>query len=72
MAATSISCTAQIGEVAGVVWHILDKSGSMTLTNLVKKAKAPRDVVMQAVGWLAREGKVEIHEQKRTRTISLR
>ena len=72
MAASSVSCTAQIGEIAGVVWHTLDKGGPMTLTKLAKGTDAPRDVVMQAIGWLAREGKVEIQESKRTRVVSLR
>ena len=72
MAASSGSCTAQIGETAGVIWHSLDKHGPMTLAQLAKEIDAPRDVVMQAVGWLAREGKVEIAEQARKRIISLR
>ncbi len=72
MAATSVTCTAQIGDVAGIVWHALDKGGPTTLAKLAKQIDAPRDVIMQAVGWLAREGKVEIEESKRKRTISLR
>ena len=72
MTATSVSCTAQIGEIAGVVWHALDKGGPMTLAKLAKKIDAPRDIVMQAIGWLAREGKIEIEESKRKRSISLR
>jgi len=39
---------------------------------LTKSIDAPRDVVMQAVGWLAREDKVWIEETKRVRTIGLR
>jgi hypothetical protein len=72
MAATSVSCISQIGETAGIVWHALEKGGTMTMAKLAKQVDAPRDVVMQAVGWLAREGKVEIEESKRKRTISLR
>lgn len=72
MAATSVSCIGQIGETAGVVWHVLDEGGPMTLAKLAKEVEAPRDVVMQAVGWLAREGKVEVEESKRKRTIRLR
>ena len=72
MAATSVSCIGQIGETAGIVWHVLNEGGSTTLAKLAKEIDAPRDVVMQAVGWLAREGKVEIEESKRKRTISLR
>jgi len=72
MPATSESRIGQIGETAGLVWHVLEQGGPMTLAKLTKQIEAPRDVVMQAVGWLAREGKVEIEEAKRRRTISLR
>jgi xanthine dehydrogenase molybdopterin-binding subunit B len=44
----------------------------MSLTKLVKAVGHPRDSVMQAVGWLAREDKIWIEDQGRSRTISLR
>lgn len=72
MAALSSSVTAQIGETAGSVWHKLEQNGRMTLTQLAKEVAAPRDTVMQAVGWLAREGKIEIEENGRKRLVSLR
>ena len=61
----------QIGEAAGEVWHKLDQDGETSYAKLVKDLDLPRDVVMQAVGWLAREEKVEIHESNRGRKISL-
>ena len=60
-----------IGETAGDVWCLLDKSGEVPLTKLVKKINAPRDVVMQAVGWLARENKLQIEEDGRSKLVSL-
>lgn len=74
MASTTakVDCVAQIGETAGEVWHLLDKGGPMSLTQLVKKIGAPRDLVMQAVGWLAREDKVVIEEESRSKIIALR
>lgn len=68
----SVSCVAQIGEMAGVVWRTLNANGAMSLTKLVKSVGQPRDRVMQAVGWLAREDKVWIEDQGRSRIISLR
>ena len=62
----------QIGETAGTIWHVLSENGSLSLTKLAKTVDAPRDSVMQAIGWLAREGKVEIEETGRGRFISLR
>ncbi len=68
----SVSCVAQIGEMAGVVWRTLNANGAMSLTKLVKSVGQPRDMVMQAVGWLAREDKVWIEDHGRSRIISLR
>ncbi len=66
------SCLSEIGDTAGKVWHLLDKKGPLTIAKLVKEIDAPRDVVMQGLGWLAREDKIEIEEDGRTRTVSLR
>lgn len=57
---------------AGKVWHLLDEKGSLTIAKLVKEIDSPRDVVMQALGWLAHEEKLEIEEDGRTRTVSLK
>jgi hypothetical protein len=61
-----------IGETAGQVWHCLAENGPMSLAKLTKSIDAPRDVVMQAVGWLARENKVHIEEKNRSRVICLK
>jgi hypothetical protein len=66
------SHVAHVGEVAGVVWTKLAESGSMSMARLVKAVGEPRDTVMQAIGWLAREDKVWIEEEGRSRIISLR
>jgi len=65
------SLVEHIGETAGEVWHTLLEHGSLTFTQLAKEVDAPRDRVMQAVGWLAREEKVQIEEQARKRVVSL-
>jgi hypothetical protein len=72
MATDTMNCISQIGETAGEIWHVLDTKGSLTITKLVKEVDAPRDTVMQALGWLAREEKINIEEDARTRVISLR
>lgn len=61
----------KIGETAGEVWHALDSKGPIKLTQLVKEIDAPRDQVMQAIGWLAREEKLTIDEQSRSKVVSL-
>ena len=63
----------QIGDTAGVIWHDLNENGPRTLTQLTKEIDAPRDVIMQAVGWLAREDKLLIEEDARgKKNVALR
>jgi hypothetical protein len=65
-------CIAQIGETAGEIWRLLDAHGPLSIARLVKEIDAPRDVVMQGLGWLAREDKIAIEEESRTKVVSLR
>jgi hypothetical protein len=60
-----------IGIVAGQVWQYLNDHGPVTLSKLAREIEVPRDMVMQGVGWLAREGKIAFHEGPRSKTISL-
>jgi predicted transcriptional regulator len=72
MAATlPLSSIENIGEVAGSVWRALSEHGPMSMTKLLKTVDEPRDTVMQAVGWLAREGKLQIDENGRNKSVSL-
>ncbi len=69
---TSSSLVDQIGGAAGIVWHALHKDGPMSVAKLVETVELNRDLVMQAIGWLAREGKLHITETKRGRILALR
>lgn len=64
--------TLQIGEAAGLVWHALNENGPLSPAKLCKMVDAPRDTVMQAIGWLAREDKVDFEETPRGRVLVLR
>ena len=61
----------QIGEIAGDVWHVLHATGPQSMSKLLKQVDAPRDQVMQAIGWLAREDKISIQEERRSKIVSL-
>ena len=65
------NCAEQIGAAAGLVWQTLDVEGPMSLAKLTRTVDAPRDMVMQAIGWLAREDKLSIEEGARGRVVSL-
>lgn len=72
MATAQQSCLEQIGDTAGLLWHHLNESGPRTLTQLTKELDAPRDVIMQAVGWLAREDKLSFEDTRGKKIVSLR
>ena len=61
----------RIGEVAGITWQVLVEKGPLSMAKLVKAVGEPRDTVMQALGWLAREGKISIDDEGRNRMVSL-
>jgi hypothetical protein len=62
----------QVGETAGKVWHLLDEGGPQTLAQIKKRFNGSSEVVGLALGWLAREDKVEISQNKKTFTVALR
>jgi hypothetical protein len=68
----SSSIIEEIGEAAGRVWRALSENGPLTMAKLLKKVDEPRDTVLQALGWLAREEKINITEERRNRVIALR
>ncbi len=71
MATVTECCQAQIGETAGAIWRALAESGPLSQAKLIKKVGEPRDLVMQGLGWLAREDKINI-DDSRSRVVSLR
>jgi Mn-dependent DtxR family transcriptional regulator len=50
-----------VGKTAGKVWELLKKNHEMTISQLPKALNQKDTVVYQAVGWLAREDKIEYH-----------
>jgi hypothetical protein len=64
--------TETIGKIAGKVWHHLNDHGKTSLSGLEKAVKAPRGVVFMAIGWLAREGKLEFAQENRSTQVWLR
>jgi len=68
----TVSPAQKIGETAGVVWRYLHEEGAVSLTTLIRELDEPRDLVMQALGWLAREDKIAIQVEKRKQTIALK
>ena len=49
-----------IGNNAGVVWNVLNANGKMTETKLKKESGLGSAEFYTALGWLAREGKLNV------------
>lgn len=69
---TSALSAEQIGMTAGSVWLYLSDNGSTSLANLKKAINAPGDLIAAAVGWLAREEKIEFSSSGKSVTLSLK
>jgi len=63
---------ARIGETAGTIWQYLGVSGPVSVNALGRELRLSRDLLMQAIGWLAREDKITITVERRQRTITLK
>ena len=64
--------TEQVGVTAGMVWHILKDSGPLTVAQLKKKLNGSGDLIGFALGWLAREDKVDISAEKKNFKVALK
>jgi hypothetical protein len=62
----------RIGTAAGDIWHYLHDNGPQSITKLINALDAPRDTILQALGWLAREDKILIDDDSRSRIVSLK
>ena len=61
----------KIGEIAGKIWTILGEKQNVDLLKLPKILKERGEIVYQALGWLAREDKIEYHTKERKAFVSL-
>ena len=52
-----------IGETAGVIYQTLEKGGAKTVTALQKETGTANELLNQAIGWLAREGKISFEKK---------
>ena len=61
-----------VGETAGKVWQTLSSEGPLTVAQLKKKLNGTGELVHLALGWLAREDKIDILQEKKTVRVSLK
>lgn len=53
----------QIGTLAGIVWRTLNEKGKLSFEELQHETLLDSESVSTAIGWLAREDKIEFDEQ---------
>ena len=61
----------QIGTTAGAIWQVLNTQGELSLAQLKKAVKAEPPLFDWAIGWLAREDKIVITQERRSFRIRL-
>ena len=61
-----------IGETAGEVWHLLHSKGKSSLSAVEWEVHAPKWMVHMAIGWLAREGQLDLVQEKRSINVWLK
>ena len=61
----------KIIEAAGKTWRYLGQNGQTNISQLAKSLKEKNEVVFQALGWLAREDKIDYTIKNRRTFVSL-
>jgi hypothetical protein len=61
----------EIGQTAGDIWRYLSTHGHASKNRLKNAIPENSDVVMMAIGWLAREGKLEFTQVRNSLRIGL-
>jgi len=62
----------EIGRIAGEIWHLLKDRGEMSLSGVVMALNTSQSTAYMALGWLAREDKVEFVKKRRGIVARLR
>ena len=60
-----------IGEMAGSVWKTLGEKENVPISRLPQILKEKGEIVYEALGWLAKEGKLDFHKKEGKTFVSL-
>lgn len=60
-----------IGTNAGIIWNALNEKNGQTIKELRKSTKLKEKPVYAALGWLAREAKIELTETEEDVVVTL-
>ncbi len=62
----------QIGHTAGEVWQLLQQDGPQSLARLRRQLNGHGELPVLAVGWLAREDKVDLLPDRKSLRVQLK
>ncbi|MGC9044092.1 MAG: winged helix-turn-helix domain-containing protein [Myxococcota bacterium] len=62
----------EIGFTAGDIYNLLKEKGSLTLKEIINNTRVEQTAAAMAVGWLAREDKIEFYQEGKKRLIRLK
>jgi hypothetical protein len=62
----------EIGFTAGDIYNLLKKDGPKTIKEIVNEIKADQTISVMAIGWLAREDKIEFYQEGKKKLIKLK
>lgn len=61
-----------IGEAAGKIWQFLNTNGEASVNKITTETGLGKNEVQRAIGWLAKEDKLNIEMKGRVETVSLK
>lgn len=62
----------KFGTNAGKIWTVLDEAGRQNVKDLKKATKLTDKDLFAALGWLAREGKINVEENAKEIFVTLK
>jgi DeoR/GlpR family transcriptional regulator of sugar metabolism len=67
-----MTTSAEIGNIAGDIWRVLNEKGVLSISGVVSEINASQSTVYMGLGWLAREGKLEFVNKGRSVFVRLK
>lgn len=62
----------KIGEAAGKIYHFLEKNGEVSVLKLKTSLKLSNSLICMGLGWLAREDKLNVKDNRKDVKVSLK
>ncbi len=62
----------EIGRLAGEIWRLLTDRGEMSVSGVVSALNTSQSAAYMALGWLAREDKLEFVKKPRGMVVRLK